>query len=485
MVSNNVPLNSDDITMVLPEEKLKWCTIKINEIIEKDFRVDAGVFSIEAKHAYEIVQNNSLGYVRLLGEDGLIEEAFYPNRFKRIYVEKEYGEEFYLPSQINEINPKPSKFISSKTKCNLEELKLKEKTLLLTRSGTIGNCTIVSETLKNKIFSDDVIRIKFKDDIDLGYVYAFMKTKVGLALIRNNQYGSVVSHVEPEHLKEVIIPNADIEFKNKINELIVNSFKCRDESNEMIELAKRILIKELELNDISEDLKFESEVNCFQVSLNTLNIRFDSSYHIPVNQNIINNINKEKCEIIKLGDKRLSKNITLPGRFKRVYVEEGQGTLFFGGKQIYELAPNSDKFLSTNKHGKRISDELEIRENMVLITRSGTIGKVTLAPKHWENWVVNEHVIRVIPADDSVVGYIYAFLDTDYGLEFIKKFTYGSVVDEIDTTHVSEINIPVIKDREKFKIINDLVLNANLKRTEAYNLQSKAINKINNELLSI
>lgn len=44
----------------------------------------------------------------------------------------------------------------------MDELRLKENTLLLTRSGTIGNISYVSKTLAGCVFSDDVIRVAFK-----------------------------------------------------------------------------------------------------------------------------------------------------------------------------------------------------------------------------------------------------------------------------------------------------------------------------------
>jgi type I restriction enzyme, S subunit len=38
-----------------------------------------------------------------------------------------------------------------------------------------------------------------------------------------------------------------------------------------------------------------------------------------------------------------------------------------------------------------------IEKKMVLVTRSGTVGRSVLVPKHWEQWVANEHIIRIDP----------------------------------------------------------------------------------------
>ncbi len=180
-----------------------------------------------------------------------------------------------------------------------------------------------------------------------------------------------------------------------------------------------------------------------------------------------------------LNDRRVSKKITLPGRFKRIYVEEGQGVAFFGGKQLLELDPYGEKFLSLSKHSMRIQGDLKLTENMILISRSGTIGKVNIVPKHWTNWIANEHIIRVVPANDEIAGYIYIWLDTDFGYELIRRFSYGSVVDEIDAHQVGQVQIPLLRNKKTQERINNLVLEANQKRFEAYEMEQKAISMVN------
>ena len=71
----------------------------------------------------------------------------------------------------------------------------------------------------------------------------------------------------------------------------------------------------------------------------------------------------------------------------------------------------------------------------------------------------------------------------DYGNELIKRFTYGSVVDEIDDNHVSRIAFPLLKNKTVQKEINDLALQANQKRYEAYKLEQQALAVMDNEVI--
>lgn len=124
-----------------------------------------------------------------------------------------------------------------------------------------------------------------------------------------------------------------------------------------------------------------------------------------------------------------------------------------------------------------------MHEGTTLITRSGTIGKIALVPKHWEHYIPSDHIIRIVPANANIAGYLNIFLASDYGKTLITRFTYGSVVDEIDDNHVRQIAIPLLKNSEIQQKINDLALEANEKRNEAYLLEQEALNVMDKEVI--
>ena len=316
----------------------------------------------------------------------------------------------------------------------------------------------------------------------------YLKSKIGNLILTRNGYGSVITHLEPEHLYSLPIPNAPVNIRNEIDSLIVRSFELRDESNDLLDKANELLVKELALPPIEEFKRHaayyqkNAPVDTFSVKLSVLDGRLDGSYHVPVVDAIVEHLKQHSAEVTTVGDPRISDRVVLPIRFKRIYVEEGYGRVLIGGKQIYELDPSNKKYISIAKHKDLIPD-LEIHENTVLITRSGTIGKVAIAPRHWEKWVPSDHIIRVFPANDDIAGYLYVFLSSDYGHELITRYTYGSVVDEIDDNHVSQIAIPILKNKAVQAEINSLALEANEKRYEAYQLEQEALKKMNDEVI--
>ena len=485
----NAALKYEPLEVELPKNPLflpsplRCGSVSIAQMVSNGHRYDASAYNIEAMNALRKVKRNKHGFVYLLGDDGLIDNAYYPGRYKRIYNENGKGEPFYLPSQLEEIYPKPAKYISHLTAVSLQNDRIKANTLLLSRSGTIGKCTISSKTTIDKLFSDDVIRVSFKDNTDLGYVYAFLNTETGLLILQSNNYGAVIDHIEPEHLANVPIPNAPKELKKSIHNLIVESYDLRDKSNDLIDEAQELLYKELQLPDINtikgvnyaENKGFQNYV----VKASQLNGRLDGSYHIPVIDEIIKAISLNAAEVTTLGDTRISSDIILPGRFKRIYVDKEHGVPFFGGKQLLSLNPTNVKYLSLAHHGNRIEDQLLLEKNMCAVTCSGTIGKVMIVPEHWEGWTMNQHVMRIKPATESMAGYMFAWLDSPYAKPLIVRNTYGAVVDEIDDNQLSTVAIPLLKNKDIQKKINDLVLSANELRYQAYLKEQEAINKMN------
>ena len=164
--------------------------------------------------------------------------------------------------------------------------------------------------------------------------YSLLNTKVGNKILLTNSYGAVITHIEPEHLATIPIPDTPKEIKERIHNLIVESFKLRDESNELIDQATTLLIDELKLPPISEfkqnNIKNSANVNAFSVKLSDLNGRADASYHLPIVDAIIKHLEQYSAEVTTIGDERISSKVILPGRFKRVYVEEGYGRAICG-----------------------------------------------------------------------------------------------------------------------------------------------------------
>ena len=91
-------------------------------------------------------------------------------------------------------------------------------------------------------------------------------------------------------------------------------------------------------------------------------------------------------------------------------------------------------------------------------------------------------MMQILLSED-ICGYVHVFLSTDYGKTLIKRFVYGGVVDAVEPQHIKQIPIPLLKRHDIQSKINDLALEANKKRYEAYELEQEALKIMNKEVI--
>ena len=383
------------------------------------------------------------------------------------------------------IQPQPVKFLLKED--GASKFTLNQGQILLSRSGTIGNVNYVNSTLAKFFVSEHAIRISCREYP--GYVYTFLKSKKGRVLVESNIFGAVISQVEPKHLNQIPIPNPPPLLKQKIHSLIEVSFKLRDESNELMDEAQVLLKETLQLPNL-EDLQERAKqfdktagVVNYSVPSSKLIDRLDSSYHVPIVKVIEQEIAKTAREIARVGDSRISQSVILPSHFKRIYVDEGEGTILIGGKHLYSLDPIDKKYLAAQQYSEELRKDMLLSENMIIVSAKGTPGKVVITPSHWNGWFISSNLIKIIPASEEIAGFLYCFLSSPYGEVLIKRQIYGAVVDIIEPIHVKSVIVPFLKNEEIQIEINNKVLEANRKRTEAYELEQEALTFLDEKVI--
>ena len=101
------------------------------------------------------IKKSKFDFVHLWSENGFIAKSYYGGRAKRNYVPKNTkgAVGFIGSAEMLEVNPKPIKFLTP-LNMNIEPFKVKKNTILVSRSGTIGNVSLVSKTLSKLLISE-------------------------------------------------------------------------------------------------------------------------------------------------------------------------------------------------------------------------------------------------------------------------------------------------------------------------------------------
>jgi type I restriction enzyme S subunit len=438
------------------------------------FRLEASAFNIEARQAVKQLQHAGLPLQPLYGEKGLCKFAHNAFRFKRIYVDAEHGAPFLSSSDIISMRPEPKGYLSRKLTKRLDELLVQKWDVLISCSGTIGNVGLASETIANKAVSQHVIRLRAENSDTAGYVTAFLKSRFGRLQLVLATYGSVVQHIEPLHLKHVLIPNLKPILMLEIGRKVGQAYEWRDEANRLLDEADALLHAHLKLPPLP--IKKGPGPTVRRVKAFALRWRFEGSYHDPVAAEAERIIQNLPMDIAELGEDRVTEEIRPITKFrKRVYVPKG-GIPLLSSKQLFQIDPIKIKRLALGVHKKDMK-EIGLQENMILITRSGTIGRVQITPAYMSNWAGSEDATRVISSTCRNPGYLYALLASDYGRFLIKRLSYGSVVVHVDLGMLSSIPVPLPAPAIENEI-GDLVIKANRLRSQAWHSEREAITQL-------
>lgn len=208
-------------------------------------------------------------------------------------------------------------------------------------------------------------------------------------------------------------------------------------------------------------------------------LRLDASFYNPRVAHAIETLRRSGVPLKTLGE--VTKAISIPPRFGRVYVQKEHGIPFLQGSHIVQFQSADLKYISRSVH--KDMEKWLIREGWILVTRSGTVGRVTITPKEWDGWAASEHILRIVPDDAGSCpgGYVYAFLSSPIGQAQLTAQIYGAVVDELTEEQAKSILIPVAETLEQTAIvteINRLAIQSVGKKMEAVALADASIAEI-------
>lgn len=174
--------------------------------------------------------------------------------------------------------------------------------------------------------------------------------------------------------------------------------------------------------------------------------------------------------------KEICKEIFVPGRHKRKYVPSSDASIpFLSTTQIFHIHDIDYKYQPLSF---ATSQGLLVKEGWILITRSGSTGRVRYVNSELSQYAISDHCIRIVPDETKVdSGYLYAFLSSNVGQLLIDQGRYASVIETISSTRLGEIPIPLLP-MTKQKEIGDMVRHSEEARSEANKFRQAAIETI-------
>jgi type I restriction enzyme S subunit len=208
-----------------------------------ELRLDAHFHNPAARSTIEAIQKCP-SERRTVGELAL--HVIMGGRFKRNYVESEFGTPFLSGKNIVQTRPTDLKYLSSTQTEGLDDMLIKKGWILVTCSGTIGRTCFVWHNFEDYAASQHILRIiPNEHEVDAGYLYAFLSSAFGYEQIVRFRYGSVIDEITDEQLKKVIVPLAEPRKQKEVGDAVRLAFEKRAEALKLEDEAQQIIMREI------------------------------------------------------------------------------------------------------------------------------------------------------------------------------------------------------------------------------------------------
>jgi type I restriction enzyme S subunit len=230
------------------ENGIEYVNVSSKDVIRNnnsgsEYRLDAHFYNPMAKL---VINNISQCKSEVKAIEDVTERVFLVPRFKRNYVEEEYGVPFLSGKNIVQIRPTDLKYLSKTESKNLESYYLEKNWTLITCSGTIGRTLFVWKNYEDYTATQHILRVvPDENKIDPGYLYAFLSSDYGYLQIIRYRHGSVIDEITDKQIKKVLIPMPSLNEQEYIGDLVRSAYDKRAEAIRLEDEAQVILMDAL------------------------------------------------------------------------------------------------------------------------------------------------------------------------------------------------------------------------------------------------
>lgn len=463
---------------------MKTLAIKSEEIYSS-MRLD-GSFHLSNASIYERkIKSNK--HNTLLA---FVDQVFTAGRNKRVYTQRDFGYPYLSNSDVIAQNPFNNCKYNSKKHGFDKDALLEENMILTGRVGAIGQTAYVTKEFVDKkaMGSDNIIRIKTKLPELSGFIYAYLSSKIGNALMWKLATGGVQPYITENMLVNIPVPIFPEDKQEVIHSLITEAAELRVEANRLLEEAENTIMNNTNLLKLTTDdyeyfgpRSSNRKTACFVKSIKEIDsITINAFNHSERISNLITKIkdsSKTKTLYEILDDNKLFST----GSFPRVESEKG-----------IMLINQSDIFDTIIK-GKTISKRKVRTDNLVekgevIIAGVGTLGesetfcRVIYANEDIEGQLISGEFIRM-KSQEIPSGYLYAWLNSDYGFRLIRSTQTGTKLCRPIQNLLLKIPVPILKE-DIMKSIHNLVVDGHTKRHLANCKENQAIELVEKEIES-
>jgi hypothetical protein len=450
--------------------------VRFGWLTDQGFRLDASPYLSGAYEARKLLER--LPGTRPLRELVRAENGiFHAGRSARRWVnDPEYGVPFFSSTDILEGDLSNLPLIAKSAVDGNPRLLIERDWTLITRSGTIGRMAYARPNMDGFACSEHVLRVVADSDrVRPGYLYAFLSGRYGIPLIVNATYGSIIQHIEPEHIAGLPVPRFGNAVEEEIHGYVQAAADLRARFQAGVTAATRDLFESAGLPELL-DLRWYDQPRdtgfvvqrLTPTTLRALNLSPRAGRIVGKLASVPHRTLSEIC---------VGGQLSRGNRFARIDSEPGHGYRLIGQRQGPWLRPEGRWVAVT----PTVLDEIRAPDESVLVASQGTLGEnevfcrsIFITGRWQRDFVFSEHFLRIVSGDPAFPGaYLFAFLRSEAAFRIFRSMSAGSKQQDIHEELRKKIPVPECTpgDRER---IAETVRQAYRWRDEADRLEDRA-----------
>lgn len=358
-----------------------------------------------------------------------------PSRLKGTQVAPEHGIPFFTATQVFDIRPIARKWVAPSKTSDLSRRFVERDWILVTCSGSVGDATIAFKPHLESVISHDLLRMQVRDPKMRGYVYTFLRSRFGRVMMRSSKYGSIVKHLEPEHLFDLPIPRVADSIRDDLGEAVNQVFALREQAFTITREAEQIY--ERQFPPFGPTTGDEVTYTAQSADMFSGQRRLDAYHYNPA----VQAVHALMANTPKVPLSRVTRQVFGVARFKHVY--QDVGIPYLDSEDLFKLNPEIAKFIP--EETKKDAAKYQVDVNWLLMACSGQLyglnGNVVLANSWHTKKIVSNHVLRIVPRDIRP-GYLAMVLGHPFlGRPLILSLAFGSEIPEIPAEALSSVPV--------------------------------------------
>jgi hypothetical protein len=417
---------------------LKWTTVNASQMVSGDRRMEAETYLTSGYGIRLAIEKRKNGWVPF----GALARAWCPPRIKQVFVEPEHGVPYFNTSQVFDVRPWPRKWLALEKTSKAESRFAKQGTILVMASASPGKSTLVTRAHENAFISHHFMRVEPVDIEQAGWVYAFLRSPQGLAMMSGSQYASIIRHIEPHHLAALPVPIVSDETAADFRMRVQRVLDFRNDAHKLAEEADARFAQAV--GPITPKQKEEG----FAIRVSDIvggRRRLEASYHAPQVAAILQRFKR----FDSLRD--VTKRVWWMSRFKRFFGEGG--IPYLSADEIFSINPQETKRIlvdpADNHH------DYFVEPGWIVMARSGQVyglnGAAALMTEYHAKMFLSDDLIRII-VDPSKIrpGYLLVTLThRTHGRPILIRYAYGTSIPHLDPGDVSDFPVVRLGDKEE------------------------------------